>query len=312
MKKIFAAFLFSFLCLALPARAQTLEIAAVVNDEVISRLDVQNRLSLIALSTDIALTPENTQKLYPQILRNLIDEKLQLQEARRLGLSASDTEVNAAITRLAAQNNLPPEQFEQFISQKGASFDSLLDQVRATIVWTKIIRQKFSTAAIVTEDEIQEAINREKTNLTAPQYLVAEIFLNVETPGDEASVKELADRLVSEVMQGAPFAPLARQFSQSASAPQGGDLGWVKRGQLPALLDQKLALMQPNQITKPQRLADGYVIMLLRDVRIPEEGSVPDINRQAVADLIRQKKLEGSARKYLRDLRTLALVDLRS
>lgn len=311
MKRTFA-FAVLFCLLISPLRAQVLQIAAIVNDEVISQLDVEDRLSLIALSTSIELNDDNRAKLSAQVLRNLIDEKLQLQEARKLGINVSDAEITAASARLAAQNNIPPDQFAAFIDEKGGSYNSLLDQIRATIGWTKIVRQKFSSSAVVTEDEIDQAAAREKTNLSAPQYAVSEIFLPVEKPGDEASVKDIADNLIAQILQGSAFDSLARQFSQSSSAQNGGDLGWVKRGQLPALLDQKLGTMQPNQVAKPVRMADGYVILMLRETRVPEEGSVPEVNRQAIADQLRQKKLESAARKYLRDLRTLALVDLRA
>ena len=312
MRKIIFWMVLALLALPIGARAQTMEIAAVVNDEVISRLDIDQRLALISLSANIALSPENRPKIIPQILRNLIDERIQLQEAKRLNIVASEGEITAAVARLAAQNNIPPDQFESYITEKGGSFDSLLEQIKATLAWTKVVRQKFATSAIVTDDEINQQAERIQSNLMAPQYLLAEIGLAVENPADEEEVKQLADRLVQEILGGAGFAPLARQFSQTASAPSGGDLGWIKRGQLPPALDQKLSLMMPNQVTKPIRTNDGYVILFLRDLRTPEAGSSPPIDRQAIADGLRQKKLESASKKYLRDLRSLALIDLRS
>jgi peptidyl-prolyl cis-trans isomerase SurA len=313
MKKFLrAAMLFCLCLMAWPAGAVETSLAATVNDEVISKFDVEERLSLVALSTNIELNDENRQKIYPQILRNLIDERLQLQEARRMNIMVSEADLNSAIARLAQQNNMPPEGFEAHIESKGGSYDSLLDQIRATISWTKVVRQRFGTSVVIGQDDINAQIDKLKASMREQQYLVAEIALAVESPKDEPQVKELADRLVSEILGGTPFPPLARQFSQSPSAPDGGDLGWIKRGQLPDALDKRLATMQPNQISKPLRTADGYTILFLRETRIPTDADMPPIDRARVTEMLRQKKLETSARKYIRDLRSQALIEIRS
>ncbi len=306
------SFILSLFLLTASASAQTMEIAALVNDEVVSRLDVEQRISLMSLSADRELTPDDRKKIYPQILRSLIDERLQIQEARRMNLMANEAEIMGAVARLAAQNNIPIEQFENHIAEKGGNYDSLLEQLKATISWTKVVRQKFATVAIVTEDEIGAEFDKIKSATASPEYHVAEIFLAVDDPKDEESIKKTADDLVQKILQGAAFDELARQFSQSQSATEGGDLGWVKRGQLPEAADMKLAKMNANQVTRPIRVAEGFAILFLREIRTPNSAETPEINRNAIADRLRQKKLESSARKYLRDLRSVALVDLRN
>lgn len=290
---------------------QSLSIAAVINDQVVSKMDVDARLNLLFISTDLPDTPEIRKKAWPQILRSLIDEKLQLQEAKKLNITVTEGELQNALARLAQQNNFTPEQLEQAITTKGGRYSSLLDQLRATIAWSKLIRAKFGSSTTVTQEEIDEALEHIKSSLTSPQYLLAEIALNVENPGQEEEVKNLADKIVAEIVNGAPFAPLARQFSQSPSAPQGGDLGWVRLGQLDPDLEGKIRAMQANQITKPIRTSDAYVILLLREIRVPTESQAPLPERDKVSSDLRQRKLEAVSRKYLRDLRNSALVDLR-
>ena len=314
MQKIIYSFFIILLaaCSAAHAQNQTMGIAAVINDEVISQLDISERLALVSMTANLANTPENMQKLTPQILRNLIDERIQLQEAKRLNIVATEGEINNGLARIAEQNKIPPDKLEEAIVKQGGSFDSLLDQIKATIGWTKVIRQRFASTAIITEEEINQEAAVAAANAAAPQYQLAEITLLVESPADEDSVKQLADRLIQQILDGTPFAPLAREFSKSPSAESGGDIGWVKRGQLPAVLEQRLSTMQPNQITKPIRTNDGYVILYLRDTRIPTADSMPPVDRQAIADFLRQKKLESAARKYLRDLRSIALIDIKT
>jgi peptidyl-prolyl cis-trans isomerase SurA len=312
MRKLLIPLLICFLAHAAPVAAQTMEIAALVNDEVISRLDVEQRISLLSLSSPEVLTADDKQKIYPQVLRNLIDERIQVQEARRLNITASEAEVLGAIARISAQNNIPPAEFEGFIAQKGGNYDSFLEQIKSTIIWTKVIRQKFSTTAIVTEDEIQDETAKRMPAAPSPEYLLSEIFLPFDDPASETEAQQNSDRLVQDILKGAPFNDLARQFSKSGTAENGGDMGWIKASQLPEPVQQKIAKMQPNQITRPLRTNDGFVILFLRETRTPEAASIPAPDRQAIADALRQKKLESAARKYLRDLRGLALIDIRS
>jgi peptidyl-prolyl cis-trans isomerase SurA len=311
MKKIIL--IIAMIAMLIPGvgRAENFEIAAIVNDEVISKLDIAQRLALISISTNLDNDPQSRQKIIPQVLRGLIDEKLQTQEAKRLNIVVTENELMAAIARVAAQNNIPSDQFEQYITSKGGSYDSLLDQIRATIAWTRAIRQKFASTTRITEEEINDEIAKAIGDKTQNQYLAAEIFLAVDNPADEASIKQTADRILQEILGGAPFAPLARQFSQNSSAASGGDLGWVKRGQLDPVLDQRLATMSENQISKPIRTEDGFHILMLREIKTGDQITVGQEQRDAIANGLRQRKLDSAARRYLRDLRSQSIVDMR-
>lgn len=254
-----------------PARAQQVErIAAIVNDDIISMYDLVSRLRMVIVTSRLPDTPEVRQRLVPQVLRSLIDEQLQLQEAKRLNLSVSEREIDRAIAQLEQQNNLPQGQFGAFLEQANLEESTVVDQIRANFAWQKVVAQRIRPQVRISEEEIDEVLRQMSRNQGSMQYRVAEIFLSVDSPEQEQSVRETAQRLSQQIRGGADFAVLARQFSQSASADAGGDVGWVQRGQINSDLEEALTRLAPGRVSDPVRTRAGYFILLLRERRTLE------------------------------------------
>ncbi len=245
----------------------TERIAAVVNDEVISLSDVYARIRLALLNSGVQESAETRQRLTPQVLRQLVDERLQLQEAKRLGVSVPPAEIDEAIKRIAEQNRMGRPQLEALLKSQGVPFTTLQEQVRALLAWQRVMQRRIRQEVVVGDEEIDAVMQRIKANIGKPEYLVAEIFLAVDSPDQEDEVRRTADRLVEEVRRGGNFAALARQFSQSAGAAAGGDMGWVRSGELNPEMDKVLGTMRPGQMSAPVRTATGYHILLVRDQR---------------------------------------------
>jgi peptidyl-prolyl cis-trans isomerase SurA len=257
------------------ASGQSLRIAAVVNDEVISVFDVNERVRLILFSANIPDSPEARRQIGPQVVRSLIDERLQMQEAKRLGISVEQAEYEDAIARIEQQNRLPPGKLPDILAQNGISPSTLEAQLRAQLTWVRIVRRRAGTYASVSPEEVTEALDRMRDNMNKPSHLVAEIFLPIDAPEEEAAVRANIERLHDQLAAGAGFVPLARQFSQSASAVSGGDLGWVIQGQLDPELDRALEQMHPGELSQPIRTAGGYYLLLLRDRRAAPSAGEP-------------------------------------
>ncbi len=251
-----------------PARAQeAVGIAAVVNDEVVSAYDLEQRVALIVSSTGVDGSGEAGKRLREQVLRTLIDEKLQMQEAKRLEVVADPKEVDETLNGIAEQNNMTKEQLQETLERSGVSIDSLLTQIQAEIAWSDLVRKKFLSRIAPGDEQVDAVLARMEANAGRPEFLVAEIFLSVESPDDDEEVRRSAIRLVEQLQQGATFSAVARQFSQAATAATGGDLGWVSEGQLSAELDRALAEIRPGDVSQPLRAGGGYYILLLRDKR---------------------------------------------
>jgi peptidyl-prolyl cis-trans isomerase SurA len=198
-------------------------------------------------------------------LRRLIDEKLQLQEAQRLGIGVSEAELAQMIGSIEQQNKMPKGGMEAQVKRDGLDFSQIETQIKAEMAWGRVVRRNFNAIVKVSEEEINAALDEIKKDRGQPQYLLAEIFFAVDNPNNEEEIRQLAERTAQQIKSGAPFQGLARQFSQSASAAAGGDLGWVRKSQLPDEIAAVVTNLQPGQLSPPIRTIAGWHIALLRD-----------------------------------------------
>ena len=260
------AFCLVFL-LAGGAVAQETRIAAIVNDEVVSLNDLTNRMQLVMRSSGIEDTPQNRSRIQPQILRSLIDEKLQMQEAKRLNITVTPEELDQAFARIEQQNNMTKGALDNFLKESGVPRSTLTDQLSASIAWGKLVRNRLMQDVTISDEEVSEALNQFKQEAEVPQDRVSEIFLAVDTPGQDEDAKRLADRLIDQIRGGANFAAVAQQFSQSPSAAVGGDIGWVSSSQLAPEIGGAIDKMKPGEMSYPIRTPGGYYILYLRERR---------------------------------------------
>jgi peptidyl-prolyl cis-trans isomerase SurA len=253
------------------------QIAAVVNDQAISVYDLISRIRIVLLSSNLPDTPENRQHISNQVLHQLIDEKLELQEAKKKGVTGSDSEIDTAIQLIEKQNNMKPGGLNGFLKAQGIDRGSLVDQITASIIWGKLVRRQAAETTEISDEEIDEAMRREKEHASEPEARVAEIFLAVDTPTQETEVRATADRLIDNMRKGARFSAIAQQFSQSATAAVGGDLGWIRPDQLSAELAKTIEGMKVGELSPPIRTGAGFYILLVLDRRNgPTGGSQTD------------------------------------
>ena len=262
---IAAVLLFLF---AAPLSAQEVQrIAAIVNDEVISGYDLERRVDLVINTTRLRDEPETRRRLRRDVLRGLVDEKLQLQEAGRNNIKVGDDEIRRALGVIGRQNNIPEDRLDEFLRANGVPKAALEQQIKAEIAWSKLIRRRLRASVVVSEDEIDEAMARIRQNADAGQASVSEIFLPVDSPELEAETQRTAERLVQQIRDGAPFNAVARQFSRGATAASGGQIGWISPGQLAPELEETIQRLQPGEVAAPVRAAGGFYILQLHQRR---------------------------------------------
>jgi peptidyl-prolyl cis-trans isomerase SurA len=255
-----------------PQAAPDMRIAAVVNDEVISVYDLESRLRMVLLSSNIPDTPDARKKVAVEVLRSLVDERLQLQEAKKQNVVATDDEINSALGKIEKQNNMQPGQLNEFLKSHGIDRNALLNQVKASIIWAKLVRRKAAETVEISDDEVDAALQRIKEHAGEPQSRIAEIFLAVDSPSQDPEVRALAEKLTDQMRQGARFSAIAQQFSQSATAAVGGDLGWLRPDQLAPDLAAAVAALKPGELSPPIRSGGGYYLLLVLDRRNGDIG----------------------------------------
>jgi peptidyl-prolyl cis-trans isomerase SurA len=257
-----------------PAAAQqSLRAAAVVNDQVISQLDVEMRMRLIMLSANISAQEANRARLRDQVMRNLINEQLQLQAAERFGFSVSEEEIDQAVQRVARNNNMSADQFLSILRQNNVTIETFREQLRANLAWQKVIQNRLARDVTISDEDIDDAVARYRSRQGERQYRVREIFLAVDDQQDLPRVRQTAQRLMQQLRQGAEFGALARQFSQAPTAADNGVIGWVTPENLPEAVADRVTEMQPGQLVGPVRSYSGLHIVNLLDTRVLSPGN---------------------------------------
>ncbi|MBM3516868.1 MAG: peptidylprolyl isomerase [Alphaproteobacteria bacterium] len=252
-----------------PALAQeVLRIAAVVNDEVVSALDVEQRLRLIFATTNIPDSAESRQRLIPQILQSLIDERLQLQEATRLNIVVTADDLDRAHRTVESQNGLPAGSLSDFLASRGVDPAVADAQLRAQVAWQKVVGFRLQPTIIVGDDEVDAMLARMKTNAGQPEVRIREIFIAADTPDQEREARATTARLADQIRGGAPFEAVAREFSQGFSAADGGEIGWVPRGQLAGEIDAVVAAIDVGEVSDPIAAEGGFYLVKVVDRRI--------------------------------------------
>jgi peptidyl-prolyl cis-trans isomerase SurA len=259
------------------SHAQNIQrIAATVNDDVVSEYDLRSRLQVLISSTGLRPTQQLRKRLSQQVLRSLVDEKLQLQAAKKRNIKASKRDMNRQIAELEKQNKIPPGSFDSFLKKIGIPSEALMAQIHARITWQKFIGRTISPRVTVGEDEVDEILERLRQQKGQTEYRVSEILLYVDQPQQENEVRQTAQRLLEELRKGAKFTAIARQFSQSASASVGGDLGWIQEATISDDLRKIVSRMKDGETVGPVRTPVGIQIVHLNKKRKTLAGSPDD------------------------------------
>lgn len=248
---------------AMPAHARGIGIAAVVNDDVITTLDLEERRALVIASSGIKDSAEVRKRLAPQIIQNLITERLQLQEAKRMSLSVTNQEINTAIQAIEKQRGKPAGSLEAFLKERGVAIRQLRQQLEAQLSWNKVIGRKLRRNVTVTEDEIARAQQAQAT-LGEEQVRIAAISLPINKPEDEAQVSALAQELQKQIDEGADFNMLAAQLSNNPDVQLNPSV-WIPERALEPSLVQALRNLKPGDKTPPLRSLNSYQIIQLLD-----------------------------------------------
>lgn len=291
------------------AAQDTLRIVALVNDEAITAIDLAARTRLLVASSRQQNTPEVQERLRPQVLRALIDERLRQQAADQEGIVVSQDRIDERMAQLAQNNNMTLGDFRAALAQSNIDPAWLEQQMRTEIAWAMLVNRKFRPTIVVTDEDIDNAQRRMRESQGTTQYRVAEIFLSIDDPNDSDAVQDSAHRLIEQLKRGVDFAAVARQFSQAASADKGGLIGWVRPGDLAPEIVSVVEAMAPGSIAGPIRSDGGVHILHLLNRRDAEEDD--DLTPEQISERLVRDRLDVLARGYLRDLRRTAWVDIR-
>jgi len=238
---------------------------AVVEGQVITGTDVDQRVALLVAASKGEIPAEELQRLRTQVLRNLIDETLQIQEAKAQEIEVNQAEVDQTYARVAAQNfgqNIGA--MDGYLTRIGSSTASLKRQILGELSWQRLLRRNVAPFVNVSAEEVNEMMARLEASRGTEEYRLGEIWLAT-TPETREQVLGNLDKIVGQLKQGGSFLGYARQYSESSTAAAGGDLGFVRLEMLPSELAVAARQMQPGQLVGPIENSGGFSILYLID-----------------------------------------------
>jgi peptidyl-prolyl cis-trans isomerase SurA len=264
-------------------------VVVTVNDDLVSTYDIVQRMRLLIVTAGIQPTDQNLPDIQREAIRSLVDERLEMQELRDQGktqkfdLVASDEDVDGEIASIARSNNTSATQLLAQLAAQGVGAQTFRDQLRAEISWRGWIRGRYGQRLVIGDDQIKAYQKRLDAEAGKPQYDIGEVFLDASRAGGQTAAEQGAEQLISQLQKGAPFAAVARQFSNSPSAANGGDVGWISTGEMAPEVDRVLESLRPGQLSGPVPVKDGVYIILLKDRRAGGSSTIVRLKQVAVA-----------------------------
>ncbi|MEO7814889.1 MAG: peptidylprolyl isomerase, partial [Sphingomicrobium sp.] len=239
---------------------------AIINGEVITQTDIDQRVALTAIASGGEIPANQLEPLRQQVLRNLIDETLQIQAAKGADIKVSDGDVDRTIARVAGNVKQTPEQMAEYLKERGSSIRSIRRQILGELSWRRLQSAKIENGVSVGDDEVKAVIEKMEASKGTEEYKVSEIFLS-STSASQGAAMTNAGQIIDALKKGGSFVGYARQYSEASTGAVGGDLGWVRPEQLPEQIAAVVRSLQPGQVSQPIAVPGGVSIIAVQDTR---------------------------------------------
>ena len=255
------------LLLGAPAHAQNLFAPIVkVNDRVITAYELSQRTAYLTLLRAPGDPDDVAHK-------QLVNEALQRDAAKQLGLSLTDEELQSGMEEFTARFNLTPEKFSEAIAQGGVAIETFRDFVGAGLIWRKVVRERFRGKFAITEADIDRKLAQTGSS-TAVRVLLSEIILPANTPQAQAASSARSAE-ISQISTLPAFASAARRYSASPSKGRSGRLDWMDITNLPPAIAAKIVALSPGEVTDPLPVSGGIALFQMRALE-EYEGPAPE------------------------------------
>jgi peptidyl-prolyl cis-trans isomerase SurA len=310
-KKSFIVFLLSVLLFS-EAEAGILldKVVAIVNKEVITWSDLYKAMEFEAPDEVKAMKEEEKRRFFREkeetFLENLIDLTLQLQEASKIGITASEEDINKAIEGIKKKYSLSDEQLRVVIQNEGYTFEQYKKKLAEQIIIGRLVDQEIKSKIIISEQDIDSYLVQNKEFLQSEGFNISHIFLKASQ--DKKEVEDRAWEIYKKIRSGESFSDLARQYSEDKSARTGGELGFIKKSDLSEEFLNILSKMQVGDISEPFWSRSGIHIIKLNERR--EFKNQQDL-RESIKKRLSEERLEKEYKQWVKGLRERAYIEVK-
>jgi len=319
MLKIFCILLAAIL-LSAPAvvSAEVMSrVAALVNDEPITTYDVEREREAMEKGLDEKALRDAAGKaqLREVALNSLINKKLIEQKIKELDVKITDEEVRQTIEDVKKSNNISQDNLVEALAARGVSFDEYKTQIREQLERLRLISLEVRSKIQVSEQEIRAYYDANPKMFQVDEaFRVRQIFFKVAPQASEQERKlitDTAEKALREAKDGSDFAALAKKFSEDSSAKEGGDLGFLKKGDVLPEIEGALAKMKPGEISGLIRTPAGIHIIKLEEFRQGRQRGF-EAAKQEIEDILYKKKSEERFNQWMEDLRKNASIEIKA
>lgn len=289
-------------------------IVAVVNDDIIlaSELDEQVMLATEELRQRQINLPDSD-ALRERVLDSMIMQSLQEERAKMRGLSVSDDEINAQLLQLADANNLTLLQLREVLNREMPDgFNMMRQQISEQILIQKLREVEVISQIHVTEDEINNFIQRRQLQTSHDEYHLAHILItrpDSPTAEQRRALEQRVNDIYQQLQAGADFAQMAVQHSEGSTALSGGDIGWLQAGEIPTFFIDIVEGLAPGEFSNVIDTPSGFHFVKLLDKRSNQQQS--ELLEQEALQSIRMRKANETFDLWMRRLRDEAFIELR-
>jgi peptidyl-prolyl cis-trans isomerase SurA len=304
MKKFFILFIVALL---IPNFAKAdVKIIAVVNGESITNTQLDQRVKIISSAANMANDSQTQEKIRKQAIEILINEILQRQEANNLGIQLTDKEFEYALKDLEQKNQIKPGGFKDFVSSKGLNYTATLEQIKAGLIWKKVIARLIQPRVFVTDQEVEAKANSFSEKDVKREAEVYEIIVPVDY-GDDKSAKQKADELVKRARKGEDFSGLAKKYSVGKTAKNGGLVGVINESVVVGPIKELLSSTKSGEVSEPKKIQSFYVIIKVNERR----EFNPKSDATQLKNMVMMEKIEQESKTYVKKLREKAYIERR-
>ena len=289
-------------------------VVAVVNKEVITWSELYKMMENEAADQVRALKEEERLKIFKDseaaFLEKLIDIKLQIHEARRLGLDVTTEEVTEAVENIKKKYSLTDNALEESLKKEGLSFEEYKKRLSEQIVISKVVSQQIRNKVVVSEEEVKKYMEANKESFTDGEtFKIKQIFLG--RPKDDADIKVIEDRasiIIQRLKAGEDFSILAEEYSEDPSGKLGGDLGFIKKSQMAKEFIDALNSMKVGEFSNPFWTEKGLHIIRLEE-KVAEQST--DEARESVLKQLTESQFSERYKSWIKGLREKAYIVIR-
>ena len=304
---------------AAPAQARVVDgIAAVVGEEIITLSEVREvagpQTALAAMERDPVARQAKLQRAWRDALDALIAEKLLSQQVTKLKVEVTDSEVDAVIQDIMKRNNVDEETLKTMLQRQGMTWETYKRDLKKQLTRMRVVEYKVKSQVDISEEDIQ---NYYVHNYTSPrrsgELKLRRIVLNLSrqpSPEEVDAARKRAQRVRARVLSGEDFGLVAQEVSDGPGAAGGGELGWLKPGEMLPAFEEAVRELPVGGVSEPVRTPGGLNLLQVMERRRAEVPPLDKVRPQ-IQNILYQQKVEQQLSRWVETLKGDTYIDIK-